>query len=545
VNNFLITPDLGSWFLFLDRDLNVISGYNCGLDLTGAGIGPSTNMFVTDITSMEGISSSGLGDFAYVGVGGNAGDPSPTLAVGSIQKQMCSGYISSSGLGNGITYDMTDATYSIPPISIPPNQENDQYYPSRIIELPLGASDGGFMICGAGAFDQTNLNSTTRQTLFFLRTDYHLAPQGAGGNDIEIYSSLNTEEELNASDLYFDKNKNEVWFAGHGFGLNDGELSFIYQKLSLLNPGVNIYPTMDAIALGFTAPVFGRMSTWYQNGFLDVAKIMITDNSDEAAIGSNFYECNYYPGISSFNALTFPMLNRINYNDTYLDNFTIATYQPTNIYTYPRVPGNAGIGNFFPFLNFNNRQFSNHTAHQRELFGLNSSNYVLGATCFDPVNPPSNPEYFVLDGATNSIPWFYNDCNMDIQELSPSRIIASSPYVPPIAVSNSVLTIEPLVLTYVDVQLDYDKCNGMYEFKQPNVKMTSLELSNNSTDMNLLYTENAAYYKLYNLLGEIVLKGNMNHGFAKADISMLSSGAYLVVIEDVGHKRIDFKKIVK
>ena len=145
VNNFLVTPDLGSWFLFLDDDLNVISGYNCGLDLTGLGIGPTMNMFVTDITSMEGISSTGLGDFAYVGVGGNTGDPTPTPSTTS-QKQMCVGYTSTSGMGPGFSYDLTDPTHALPTY-----QENNQYFPTRIIELPLGSSDGGFMICGNGA----------------------------------------------------------------------------------------------------------------------------------------------------------------------------------------------------------------------------------------------------------------------------------------------------------------------------------------------------------------------------------------------------------
>jgi len=265
---------MSSWFLFLDRDLDVIpgGGYYLGLDLTGVSIGPSTNMFVTDVTSMEGISASGLGTFAYVGLGGNASDPTPTTITTLIQKRMCAGYISSGGVGFGKTYDLTDPLYSLPA-----NEENNTYFPNRIVELPLGATDGGFMICGVGANDPINSNNGTT---FFLRTDYAFETPAApgGNNDIELYSSTDLDEGLYASDLYFDNVKSEVWFAGIGFGTNDGNLSFIYQKLwDFTTPGVHIYPTMD-LSNNATQPAFGKMYPWYQAGILDVAKIMPTDN---------------------------------------------------------------------------------------------------------------------------------------------------------------------------------------------------------------------------------------------------------------------------
>ncbi len=200
IHNSITSPtgDMEGWFLFLDVDLNVINGYTSGLDLSAAGIGPSANMFVTDVTSMEGIAPAGLGDFAYVGVGGNAGDPTPVSVATTVQKQMCIGYASSAGIGSGVTYDLTD-----PALLLAPNEENNMYFPSRIVELPIGGTYGGFMVCGVGAIDQST--SFPSHTTFFLRTDYQFGtPATTPNNNIELYSSANTHEKLYASDLYYD-----------------------------------------------------------------------------------------------------------------------------------------------------------------------------------------------------------------------------------------------------------------------------------------------------------------------------------------------------
>lgn len=535
VNNFFTTPDLGSWFLFLDADLDVISGYNCGLDLTGASI-LDMNMFVTDITSMEGVSSSGLGDFAYVGVGGSAGDPGPTTNTTTVQKRMCIGYASSSGMGNGITYDFTDPTYLLPA-----HLENDQYFPTRIIELPIGSNDGGFIVCGAGPEDQLNPNTPfpnpKRPTTFFLRTDYQFGATAL--NDLQLFSALNYNRVFYGSDLYFDPAQNEVWFAGVQNGSNDGEHCFIYQKLyDFGTPGLHIYPTLGSASINF-----GTMIPWDETGMLDVAKIMPTDDQDIGAIASNYFECSFYPSVSSFPSITFPMMNRINFNYVYLDNFT--TYQPTDLYTYPRVLGNNGLGNFFPFLDYTQRHYPSHTAHQRELYGLGVSNYVLGATSVDPTNIPTGKDFPVLDMVTDAIPYMYNSCNMDIKELTPGITVLNLYPPSQILHTASVLTIDNLNLNIIDVPtVEYLECQGMSDFKNETESENSLTIVKLSHGFNLQSEIQNGHYFIYNMLGQEVANGNYDLGYNYLSMTNYPIGVYVIKFLDRNNRLIQTAKFI-
>jgi len=384
-------------------------------------------------------------------------------------------------------------------------------------------------------------NSSTRPTVFVLRTDYHLAtPASAtGNNDIELYSNLNSDAELNASDLYFDINNSEVWFAGNGFGLTDGDKCFIHQKfVQLGTPGVHLYPTLASGTASTIA--FGKMIPWYQGGILDVAKIVPSDDLEVAVIGSNFYECNYY----LYNAFTFPMLNKINYSDTYLDNFEQPSYQPTTIYTYPRLYGNAGLGNFFPFLNFTSRHFPNHTAHQRALFGLNTGNYVMGGTTNEPYVTPTT-EYILLDMATDAIPTLHNECHVVDQDITPNSINVNL-YPPPIASNSSIIPFTNLPLTTIGITVEYDECDGMNDYKQGSNGYSDLVVvRNEGTRIFIQCSGSAMNFKLYSSTGALVKKGNISNGYAFGDISSLAPGLYLLEVVDNNSKRLGVQKFIK
>ncbi len=334
--------------------------------------------------------------------------------------------------------------------------------------------------------------------------------------------------------------KSEVWFAGNGYGNNDGELSFFYQKLNLVNPGVHIYGNMGGGTVA--QPAFGKLYPWYQHGILDVAKIMPTDNVDEAGVASNFYECNYYPSIPSYPSYSFPMLNRVNYSDAFLDDFATPFFQSTTIYTYPRVAGNTSLGNFFPFLDFNNKHFPNHTAHQRYLSGYGEENYVMGATTQDPISPVTGVEYMALDATTI---FGYNPCNYETESLTADYIEAGL-YVPPITPTSSVLNIYYPSLSTTDISdIEINECDGMYEFKTAGINTTSLELLNSESNFVLKCSDKAVTYKVYNTLGAIVLKGHIGNGYAFGEMNSFASGVYLVEVLNGQNQRIGINKFVK
>jgi len=75
--------------------------------------------------------------------------------------------------------------------------------------------------------------------------------------------------------------------------------------------------------------------------------------------------------------------------------------------------GNIGIGNFFPFLDFQHLHYPSHTMHEIPLSSFPNESYIMGSTLKHAYAPPSYNEMNVLIRTEN---FNQNDC-INIEEL--------------------------------------------------------------------------------------------------------------------------------
>jgi len=70
-------------------------------------------------------------------------------------------------------------------------------------------------------------------------------------------------------------------------------------------------------------------------------------------------------------------------------------------------------------------------------------------------------------------------------------------------------------------------------------------MNNSNSELTLRCEDQIKYYFLYNIMGSIVLKGEVTNNIAKAEITGLASGIYLIELADAKHNRVETRKIVK
>jgi hypothetical protein len=513
-----------SWFLFLDGDLNVINAYMCGVDLTGSTpyCGPEKNLYVSDITSVEGTSNFGNGDFAFIGVAGNASDPSPTSNSTTTEHEMYVGYASSTGMGLTRAFDFG-------------NQYNDAYFPSRIIEIPLNSTDGGFIITGTGPVD---VPTGGWGSLFFTRTDYNLQNSGTTDMYTHVITTYPDAISLFPGDLFFDKNYNEVWFAGSTIGINDGGTSLIFNKIWNLNvAGVDLFDN-TAVTSGGMAPSFGKMGL-FTTGIPKIAKIMPTGAANVAAIASNFYETSYYAN----NTTTFPMLNKIDFGNSPMDDFV--AQQATDLFTYTRMYGNIGVGNELPYLQYNKKWYPSHNAHEMPIGNFPNESYVLGQSTLDPIYSPGGPEYIVL----NRTDFFYtNPCDFVHEDLNPSYLDASVFSLSAGWGNDQLNSYQPSTAITDISTLDINECasNPFKLSDNLNKKLNlSVEGRISNNEMTIETKNENCSFKLYNMLGELILKGSIDNNLCKKDVSNISDGIYFLEVFSSNLDRIRTIKFQK
>jgi len=489
-----------SWFLFLDKDLNVINAIVQGVDLTSGGIGPEMNLYVTDITSSE--QTYPNDQFLYVGVAGNTSDPSPDyINVTTTERVMYVGYASSSGMGATRAFD-----YGTPVL-------NNPFFPSRVIEIPMASPDGGFVITGSGP----------NNSVFFTRIDYTLANYGATTN-CEHISGYNN---MYAGDLYFDKIKSEVWFAGTTFGSEYA--SFIYQKIISLNTAGS---TLFSPIIGFTNR-FAEMRH-ADPKFSKISKIMQTSEENEGAIAANKYESTFYS--SPNNSYTYPTLNKINYADDNLKDFNVPFKQEVTLYTYPRVlGGNTGLGNYVPYLSYYNLFYPQHNAHH----STPNEEYVMGTSTYDPNNPVTPPEMIALTKTDN---FYENECNIQYQDIGPQPYPFNLQTYTPISTLEVPFISFPSLGTFA-ININYHDCIEQYPFK-PNSNLSATNTISTTKSSIIIRSSEANNYRIYNTVGSMIFKGILVNGFVDKDISQTASGVYYVELVDVNGRRVEIKKIV-
>jgi hypothetical protein len=508
-----------SWFVILDDDLNVLDAKKIGVSLTT--ITGDNNFFVTDITSMEGPYASTNG-FAYVGVVGNTSDPSPTSSTGTF-KTMYAGLLSYNGsipsivFSSGRAFDFDNGGTPI---------NNYQFFPSRIIEIPLNNPDNGFMITGSGP----------RQSIFFTRTDYHLNDNGS----TELYEFT---DPLYAGDLYFDPVQSEVWFAGSTY--HNDIPSFIYQKIiNLSSTGIGLYYNNF---IGSTLPsddCFDRWSFVNDNttNFAKIAKIMPSNVSYEAVIAANTYESSYY--YYSDYSQTYPSLNRLSYLNYDLTHFNGVGQYP-DLYTYPRWIGNVGVSNYLPYLSYTELFYPAHTAHHLPYTVFSDETYILGSSAYD-YSTGIPPERIALN---RTQAFAINFCNYDDQALDPDYIKTIHNSVSPSSLLNTILQPVQLhddgdiTITSNDCLDNYFKTSGIPSSQSAFNYKYAINIDNESFVIKSTVLD--GNWKLYDMMGALVIKGSLQNGYARDNISSLASGMYFVEVLSNDYKRVGVKRIIK
>ena len=70
-------------------------------------------------------------------------------------------------------------------------------------------------------------------------------------------------------------------------------------------------------------------------------------------------------------------------------------------------------------------------------------------------------------------------------------------------------------------------------------------MNNSNSELTVRCEDQIKYYFLYNIMGSIVLRGEVTNNIAKAEIAGLASGIYLMELADAKHNRVEIKKMVK
>lgn len=506
-----------SWFLFLDDDLNFLDAQRIGVDLSSVTGSTYKNLFVTDITSVEGSSAFGNGDFVYVGMAGNSLDPTPGVGT---EKEMYLGYISysSPSISFGLTRAVETSGAGI-------NWNfNNNIFPSRIIEAPLNPTDGGFVIAG----------TAEGGAIFFSRLDYNLADNGT--LDVYTPNNINAVGNIYAGDLYFDPIEEEVWFAGSAFG-GDYTLS-IYQKIiDLNNTGILLYSDATVGSAVPSADWFVRMGWVDDPYFLKIAKIMPTNDVRVAAIAANMYESPYY---TSPNTYTYPSVHKIPYDNASLFGFTSLSTPWIDYYAYPRLAGNTGLTNYLSYLEYNNLYYPAHTAHHFPLNVFTNESYVLGQTTYDPTNS-SLPERIALNRTDY---YFENECNLAEEQFTPGNFQTTiSTYTP--ATSSDVI-VGPDVLNYnTTISVVANDCIADLAFKNTASSSQSKNTAILSPSTLTIRSDiQSASFILYNGVGERIMEGRLKTGYVERNFSNYADGLYFLELRDSTNNRIEIIRLI-
>jgi len=515
-----------SWFLFLDQELNFLDARKIGVDIdviTQAG--GEADFFVTDITSVVGSAN----EFEFVGVAGHATDPTPANnSSATIKKTMYMNNVlydagtSQATFGNGRAFDFSNASPIVWDV-------NNQYFPSRLIEINMASPDGGLMVTGSGE----------RGSLFFTRTDYGYSNNGA--SELFVRSPL-----LFAGDLYFDPVEEEVWFAGT---TNYSDYpGLIYQKaVNLTSAGTTLYSAIGSCLTSSNWFLAYKMYTETITPFIKVSKIMPAYLNNEAAIVANAYESAIY--YNAAYTITYPGIHRLGYSNTAFNTFcTTGAGQYPDLYTYPRWYGNNGVGTL-PYLAYPNKHFPAHTAHPFRWGSFMDETYVLGSSTFDPVTGGAD-EHISLNRTSG---FAINYCMMDQQGLLKDNFSTSNLQVTPGDLLNDITGPYSLSFTTDFTELDVvvNDCFDDLFFKATGVPIAPSFFEKKYTvrwdNENIIISSSIqeGNYKIYNTSGAVVFKGKIQNGYARNDISSFAQGMYLVDIENIHHKRMGVKKIMK
>ena len=505
---------IGSWFMILSENGAYIDAKKMSVKLLSST--SSNNFFVSDITSSIDDQHS---EFVFVGVAGQTNDPSPVLSGGPVKRTVYMGGLDS--YSNVIAFTQQRAFDYAPTLGWSTNM---QYFPSRIIELPVGSNNGGFLITGSGP----------QESIYFTRVHYNFTDNGL----TQIYSH---GSRLYAGDLYYDPAQSEVWFAGVQ---KEGDYNYyLYQKAVNLNAGgVGLFSNGASTCIP-TPDIFLRYRNQYDPGSpTKISKIMPTDLAFEAVVASNTYNSSLYYASRTH---TYPGLVRFNYSNNGLSLFCVGGSQYPDLYTYPRSVGNDGFDNYLPYLTYNKTFYPSHTAHELPYSTFNDNTYILGSSTYQ-LFTPIVPENIVLTRTTG---YFINYCNYESTYLTSSKVTTVQTDVAPGDISYQ--RVGPAGLHFdTDINIDVNDCFNDNFFKQ-SIPLTKYDFNYKyhidlkSNDLIIKSTITEGGYKLYNSMGQLLLKGSIHSGYALENVSRLPQGVYLLEIISDKHTRIGVQKLTK
>jgi hypothetical protein len=497
-----------SWFIFLDEDLNLINTefINCSVP----GISPS-GLILTDICSIQnGPLSATNGGFAYTGLNTNFLNPSPNVNT-TLDKHLVAGQCYYDPSSNDYIFPTTGFNYfdwGVP-------EFNNAIFPSRMIEIPLSGNNGGFIITGTGPND---INANAVGSIFFARLDYNLDMSAA-----EFYPPLNPAfgEKIHAGDLYFDPVQEEVWFAGTN-EMENGNRALLYQKLvNLNNPGIQIYPNLNGSTILAGPYNFYQMNLFTDNGKLKVCKIMPSNDPEKGVIGATFFENNRYTSWN--NTTTYPFLTYVLFSDAELNNIFFQN-QTDFAYTYPRLMGNIGIGNFFPFLDFQHLHYPSHTMHEMPLSSFPDESYMMGSTLKHAYAPTNYNEMNVLIRTEN---YHQNDCINIEEPIIRTNFVADNFSLAPSTIFAPTIMHFPVDYLTNDFPIESNDCATQGQGFKQNVS----DISNNIIPIGQPFKIPEEFiingYFIFNSSGQRIFESTANNSFIP-DVSSWPKGIYFI-----------------
>jgi hypothetical protein len=235
----------------------------------------------------------------------------------------------------------------------------------------------------------------------------------------------------------------------------------------------------------------------------------------------------------------------VNYSNASLSGFCAGIGQFQDLYTYPRFIGNDGYDHYLPYLTYDKQFYPSHTAHELPYSIFNDETFVMGSSTYD-IFTGTPPEKIVLTRTDN---YAVNNCYTDYIPLTADHIETTQTPVTPGDLGSDVVDLPELYYD-IDFSVYLNDCNNDNLFKEPN-HLTTYDFNYLNDIMidkeNLIIKSKMVNgsYKLYNSLGQLLLQGKMDSGYACKNVSNLPVGIYLVEIVSEQNKRVGTKKLNK
>ncbi len=500
-----------AWYLILDEDLNYVhlGGFNLVSSFGAISSATTNSTVVMDVCASA---NSGT-EFAFVGTILESGDdPTPT-GTGATNRRMFLSTLDVSNFNmNSVDYECKIGTHFI-----------DRYtLPARIIEMPDG-TDPGFFVCGTGV-RHFNINNAydNAKGFFYFRTDYSLTPL-----DFKTIDNQTSGDFFSASNLYYEPQAQEIFVAGTL--LQSGGNSFFFDKLhTFLNtPTFQPYSTTtwsNKVGLK-TLPATSLAGTPKVGHICAVTTI-------GSVVGGRVY------GTPS--GATVPVLLDCDYDNADLNNWT--SNQNNNIEYYPRSLDNVSAVQYYTGHNINEIWYPSHASVEAYLSGAPCGSCGLGGLC--NTNVPN-----AIAVLNSTVSYYNNTCAHSSTSVTLSTLAIGQ--LPTVSVTDGAPTQSTNTLSYTNptISLNDNLCSVSAFKTQTEIhdELSELKYSivDKGNEFTILCNNGDKAYKVLNLQGALLCKGEIYNSRFVFDSSNFINGIYLIEIFGASDKGVKTIKFVK